>query len=149
MSTNTLSVAERLQALGACPVFTGTPSTELGLLAEIVETEQLEAGETLFEAGEPSDRVYLVASGTLNVLVPGKAEPVRQLGPSELLGEYGMFCGLVRTATIRAATEAVLLSLDYQRFRAFLLQSPEAALVLLKTAAQRLVAAEAAKAAPA
>ena len=64
-------------------------------------------------------------------------------GP-ELLGEYGMFIGLFRTATVRADSSAVLLSLDYQRFRVFA-PVPQSALVLMKIAVQRLVAAESAR----
>lgn len=138
-----LSAAERSRVLAACPVFSQVPAQSLGVLAEMMETERLAPEELLFEHGEPSDRVYVLAAGSLDVFLPGRSHPVRALGPGDLLGEYGMFSELTRTATIRAKAEAVLLSLDYRRFRAFLLQFPEVALVLLKTAVERLVAAEA------
>ena len=44
-----------------------------------------------------------------------------------------------RLATIRALTDTVLLSLDYERFRAFLLRFPEALFVLFETAVERLI----------
>ncbi len=86
-----------------------------------------------------------MADGKLGIFLDPAGKPVRILGPGELLGEYGMFIGLFRTATVRADSSAVLLSLDYQRFRAFLLQFPQSALVLMKIAVQRLVAAESAR----
>lgn len=143
MTTSALNAAQRIEALGLSPVFSDLPASELGVLAEMLETEYLRAGELLCEYGEPSDRVYLVVAGTLSVFVPGQAQPVRTLHRGALLGEYGMFGSLVRTATVKADTDATLLSLDYQRFRAFLLQFPAATLVLLRTAVERLVAAEA------
>jgi CRP-like cAMP-binding protein len=114
------------------------------VFAEMLATERFRAGEVLFEQGDPSDRVYLVAGGRLSVRIAGRPDPVRALGPGDLLGEYGMFAGRVRTATVRAETDASLLSVDEPRFRAFLLQFPQAALVLMKTAVERLVAAESA-----
>jgi CRP-like cAMP-binding protein len=135
-------MAEKLSALGACPLFAGVSPAERALLAEMMRTEHLAAGELLFEAGEPSECVYVLAAGALEVLLPGEAVPVRRLVAGDLLGEYGLVASRARTATVRASSDAVLLSLDYQRFRAFLLRFPEAMLVLLKTAVARLMAAE-------
>ncbi len=143
MKTTVLSVAERMQALGKCPAFARVPAGDLSVLAEMVETERLAEGEVLFERGEPSTSVYVLASGALGVWLPGRSEPVRRLGVGDLLGEYGMFSRRGRTATVKAETPAVLLSLDYPRFRAFLVQFPESALVLLEIAVNRLTAAEA------
>jgi CRP-like cAMP-binding protein len=142
MSTTALSIAEKLRAVETCPLFSGVPSADLAVLAEMMRTEYLRADEILFQAGEFSDSVYVVAAGTLNVFLPDESLPVRALSPGDLLGEYGLLANLARTATVRASTEAILLSLDYQRFRAFLLRFPEATLVMLKTAVARLVAAE-------
>jgi|GEM_PF-2555831 len=143
MSQVPLSVAEKIRVLSICSVFARVPPASLGTLAEMMEMERLDAAEVLFEQGEPPERIYVVASGRLKVFVPGRPEPVRTLGAGELLGEYGMFSEHGRTATVKAEIAAVLLSLDYQRFRTFLLQFPETMLVLLKTAVQRLVESEA------
>lgn len=72
----------------------------------------------------------------------GHDQPVRTLGPGDLMGEYGMFVENVRTAAVRAQSDAALLSLDYNHFRAFLLHCPQATLALLQTAVGRLVEAE-------
>lgn len=142
MSAPALPSEERLRIVGACPLFAGISPGELRILAEMMRTEQLRAGETLFQAGEVSDSVYVVAAGTLRVYLPDGSGPVREISAGGLLGEYGMLAAMARTATVRAATDAVLLSLDYPRFRAFLLRFPEATLALLRTAVARLVEAE-------
>ena len=141
-ATTILTAAQRMQAISVCPVFSGVPARDLGVLAEMMQTERLRADELLFEQGEPSDRVYVVVSGTLAGILPGRTEPVRRLGAGDLLGEYGMFADLVRTATVKAETEAVLLSLDYRRFRAFLSEFPESMFVLMSWAVHRLTALE-------
>jgi CRP-like cAMP-binding protein len=108
----------------------------------MMTTESLRDEEVLFEANDFSESVYVVAEGKLNVLLPPDPRPVRVLEPGDLLGEYGMFSNQARSATVQAAGEAVLLSLDYRRFRTFLLRFPETTLVLLKTTIERLLAAE-------
>lgn len=139
---SSLPTATKLSVLGRCGVFARIPADALGVLAEMVHCETLEPGELLFEQGEPSDRVCVVAQGALSVLVAGKPDPVRIVGPGDLLGEYGMFAGQLRTASARAEEPTTVLSLGYERFRAFLLQFPEATLSLLATAVTRLVEAE-------
>ena len=142
MTTTRLATASKVPALGRCNVFARIPADTVGVLAEMMETESLRAGDLLFEHGEASDRVYDVVSGTLSVLVPGRQAPVRSLGSGELLGEYGMFAQRTRTATVRAEEDAVVLSLEHERFVTFLHQFPEAMFALLATAVSRLVEAE-------
>ncbi len=142
MKPFSLDVAARIRILSTCSLFAGVPAADRALLAEMMETEQLYAGERLFEAGEASDRVYIVSEGRLVVVLPGQSQPVRVLGPGDVIGEYGMFLGHGRSATVQAETDTVLASLDYTRFRSFLLRFPGATLVLFQTAVERLVAAE-------
>ncbi len=99
-----LSTQQKAQALGASEVFASIPSPELAVLAEMMRVETLRQGETLFEAGGPSDSVFVVVSGQLSVHVGGRAEAVRALGGGDLLGEYGMFTDRTRTASIRGLT---------------------------------------------
>ncbi len=142
MNTARLTIEQRRLALKACPVFADLPADELSLLAEVMQVEHLLAGETLFEAGDPSDRVFVVVSGRLGVRLPGRADVVRVLERGDLLGEYGLVLNDARTAGVRAESESTLLSLDNERFRTFLLRFPAACLLLLRTAARRLVEAE-------
>ncbi|MBW2523528.1 MAG: cyclic nucleotide-binding domain-containing protein [Deltaproteobacteria bacterium] len=142
MTLANLSTAAKLNALGRCDVFARIPKDTMGVLAEMMETESLDPGDLLFERGEPSDRVYVVVSGALSVFVEGRDEPVRRLDAGQLLGEYGMFAGQARTASVRADEPATLISMGYDRFRKFLHQFPEATFALLATAVGRLVEAE-------
>lgn len=142
MKTTSLTVAARMRTLSTCPLFASMPATDRALLAEMMETEQLRAGEVLFQSGDPSDQIYVVDEGRLVVFLHDQQQPVRALAPGDIIGEYGMFLNRGRSATIKAETDAVLVSLDYTRFRSFLLRFPDAALVLLRAAVERLIAAE-------
>lgn len=136
-----MNAAARALTLGSSTIFASIPRAELSVLAEMMRTESFPAGSTVVEAGETASCVFVVAAGVLGVFLPGRADPVRQLHVGEVLGEYGMV-GAVRTATVRAEGDATLLSLDYERFRAYLLRFPEALWILFESSSRRLLEAE-------
>ncbi|MFO0742297.1 MAG: cyclic nucleotide-binding domain-containing protein [Labilithrix sp.] len=133
----------RAQVLAQARVFSQIPRAELAVLAEMMQPESFPKGSTVCEIGEPADRVYVVASGTLSVFLKNGTTPARHLRAGDVLGEYGMVAASARTATVKVADEdAVLLALDYERFRAYLVRFPEALWVLFEGAAKRLFEAE-------
>ncbi len=138
----TLSVTQRRTCLASCPLFAELSPDTLGVLAEAVVVEEFGQGEDVCLQGEPADCVYVVERGVLDVILPGREQPVRQLGRHDVFGEYGMFTGL-RTSRIRAAAPTILLSMDYERFRALMHQFPSIMSGLLEAAVERLTKAEA------
>lgn len=128
---------ERVRLLTHCEAFADIAAAELRLLATMLEPQSIRAGEWLCRAGERADRVFLVADGTLEVVLDEASAAARTVGPGDLAGEYGMFSGLRRTASLRGRTDARLLVLDYQRFERFLLAFPQATLALLRRAVGR------------
>lgn len=137
-----MNAEARAQVLAQCAVFASVPRADLAVLAEMMRTEAFHAGATVVEIGENADAVFVVASGTLSVFLLGATEPVRQMRRGDVLGEYGLVGSATRTARVRADEEAVLLSLDYDRFREYLQRFPEALFVLFQSAVRRLVEAE-------
>jgi CRP-like cAMP-binding protein len=137
-----MTTDEARSALRASSIFAGMPADSLCVLSEIVRPERFGPGEAICAAGDSASEIFVVAEGRLVVRLPGRASTVRTLGPGDVFGEYGMFGTRVRTSTVEAVDRVVLLSLDYQRFREFLLAFPEAALRLLETAVGRLVESE-------
>lgn len=131
-----------LRVLRSCPVFAPLSPEPLAVLAEMVRIDAYGAGETVCEAGEAAAECYVVASGSLAVMLPGAEAPVRTLGPGEVLGEYGLFTERVRTATVLAVRESELLVVDYERLQRLLLEFPEATFSLLSTTVRRLIDAE-------
>jgi putative ABC transport system ATP-binding protein len=77
--------------------------------------------EVLFRQGEPSDVVYLVDEGDIEVVrerVDGSTEHLATVGPGRYVGELGPLLGLQRSATARAATACTLHVFSPQEFRA-------------------------------
>jgi len=137
-----MDVESRVTALQACALFENVPTADLAALAETMHEEYFARGELVCKQGEPADRVFIVLSGNLEVRLAGSPGHTSRLQHGELFGEYGLFAEGVRTATVVSADESVLLTLDYDRFRAFLLMFPEATLAIMEATVQRLLNAQ-------
>jgi MFS superfamily sulfate permease-like transporter/CRP-like cAMP-binding protein len=77
----------------------GLDATQRSRLAGCLQSRRLAPGECLFRQGEPGDRLYVITSGSIDVLssaVPGSAA-LRQryvsLSPGMMLGETAMLDG--------------------------------------------------------
>jgi CRP-like cAMP-binding protein len=138
----TVTLADRRASLKSCTLFADLAPDTLGLLAEAVRVEAFAAGEDVCLKGEAADCVYVVHRGSLGVYLPALADPVTVLQRHDLFGEYGLFTG-VRTSRIRALEPALLLSVDYPRFKALMHQFPSVMYGVLETTVARLARAEA------
>jgi CRP-like cAMP-binding protein len=132
---------ERSRVLAMVPEFRNMPSSALATLAAAMREELFHANETLVTVGERGDRIFVLCEGALEVARP-HMPGVRRLERGALLGELAFFTENVRTATVTAKTDSVLLSLAYENFRAFLLAYPECALSLTRRIARQLHQAE-------
>jgi len=130
----------RIEALRHGALFASVPQDDLAVLAESMSEESFARGALVCSAGDPADRIYVVMSGGFEVRPSGAPDHAITLGHGELFGEYGLFDQGLRTATIVARESGTLLTLDYGRFRAFLLQFPEAMLAIFGATVGQLLA---------
>ena len=137
-----MSFEARQLALSKCDFFGTVSEPDRAALVEVMREERYAEGETVCRAGDPSDRVYVVMSGALDVQVAGRTGSTRHLYAGDLFGEYGMFEEGVRTATVTCLAPTTLLTLDYPRFRSFLITYPEATLSIFGATVKRLRALE-------
>ena len=76
------------------PFFKGLNAQQLQLLADSAMETQFEAGQSIFQAGSPANRFYLILEGKV-VLESEAAElgmiPVQTLGPGDDLGWSWLF----------------------------------------------------------
>ena len=80
----------------------------------------LGAGEFLFRQGDPSDLVYLIQSGEIEILrekSDGEEEHMTVIGPGGYFGELGPMLNLPRSASARALQPTVLTGHSVQQFR--------------------------------
>jgi NTE family protein len=133
-----------LDALG---IFEHLSSSEKTALAAELEIVPVTRGEALVRQGDPADALYVVVSGRFAVLLDGHKEPITEIGPDQPIGEIAFLTGGLRTATVRAMRDALVLKLDRADFDKLAETRPQIWKSLTTTLAQRL-GAQAGTAAP-
>jgi CRP/FNR family cyclic AMP-dependent transcriptional regulator len=100
------------------------------------DLQLLSAGQALFREGEPGDLMYVLMSGTAEVVVHDKV--VETAGVGAILGEMAMIDDGTRSATLVAKTDCKLLPIDRKRFNFLIQQTPNFALHVMRVMADRL-----------
>ncbi|MDX1483187.1 MAG: cyclic nucleotide-binding domain-containing protein [Alphaproteobacteria bacterium] len=106
-----------------------------------MKRESFEAGELVFQEGEPSTVAYLIVSGTVEI-VRGHgqkgAKPLAVLHAGDYLGEMGVIDDHPRSASAVAKEPVVCMSIDKDEFMDMLLNRPQESINLLKVLFERL-----------
>jgi len=122
--------------LKGSPLFRSLQGDELARVASLAGSTHLEAGETLFEQGDPGDAFYMVVTGRVAVVV-GTRE-VATFGPHEGIGEMALLDGQPRSATVRAVDPTTLLRIDQAAFEALVDRTPALARGIYRALSARL-----------
>jgi MFS family permease len=109
-------VVQRVAALRRHRIFAPLSEATLEQLAGELAAIRCEPGTPVIRQGEAGDRVYLVASGTLEVTVDGAAGT--PLGAGDVFGEIALLRDVPRTASVTASTGCELLTLGRDAFLA-------------------------------
>jgi CRP/FNR family transcriptional regulator, cyclic AMP receptor protein len=108
-------------------------------LQPYMKRKRLRAGRVLFKKGDPAERLYVLAEGTLEIV-----ESQRMVQPGELIGEISFFSrDGRRTATVVspvAGPGATLLSMDEPTFRQLFHQNPAFGYEVVRLVTERLTA---------
>lgn len=106
-------------------------------LFQNLERVRFNAGDVVFNEGEPSNYLYYIASGIFEVLING--QPVSVLRPEDIfLGEMSFLLSNRRSATVRAQTEAHLIRVSKKEFVEGIKEKPHYALFLSRLLARRI-----------
>lgn len=114
---------------------------DIGVLGSTVRVRQLPAGDVLFRQGESGDSLAMVCSGRLLVSVVGDPHDhgyEATVGPDEFIGEMACVDPALRSATVTALGDVVLIEIDRQLFDSFMVSAPDAASALLRMMATKL-----------
>lgn len=95
----------------------------------------LDSGEFLCLQGEPSDRFFVVATGSLEIQassIDGRELIFTSLGPGSPIGEVSIFDAAPRSAGIRAQVRSEVLSIRRDVFLGLVAQHPSIGLSLAR-----------------
>jgi uncharacterized membrane protein len=132
---------DRTEVLRRVSVFEGLSEDDLAALAPRMQERVLRAGQVLFMLGDRGSAMFVIASGQVNIFLPGEGSrrlSLKDLGEGEYFGEMSLFDEKPRSASAMASTDVLLLELTKEMLTEFLERRPRASLVLLRTMVERL-----------
>jgi CRP/FNR family transcriptional regulator, cyclic AMP receptor protein len=94
------------------------------------------AGQTIFEAGQPGELMYVVREGEVDLVISGRI--VESVGPEGFFGEMALIENEPRSATAVARTECTVLPIDQRRFTFMVQETPFFAIRVLRVLSARL-----------
>ncbi|MGH6949036.1 MAG: cyclic nucleotide-binding domain-containing protein, partial [Kiloniellales bacterium] len=121
--------------LGEVAFFQRLDATGREALAALLEEAHYEAGDTIFESGDPGDRMYVVCSGAVELCATDKLGQKLKLTTarcSDIFGELSLLDLGPRTAAATVIEPTSLLVLDRAALQDFLRRRPDAALDLME-----------------
>ncbi|MCS7282424.1 MAG: cyclic nucleotide-binding domain-containing protein [Anaerolineae bacterium] len=106
---------ELTQLLKRSDLFCDLADEDIGCLVAVGHWETYRAGETIIREGDPSDALYIIQKGMVEVTVPQgtvpdipgppEPQPVVRLGEGQMFGEMGLVDQGRRSATVRALVD--------------------------------------------
>jgi len=93
-------------------------------LARVGRRQEVDAGETIIDEGQPTRALFFVLDGRLAVEVRGQAAPVAFMETGEIAGEMSFVDERPPSATVRAAETSVVLAVETDLLRRHLEEEP-------------------------
>lgn len=114
------------EQLRAIPLFRRLSESAVQRLAGQFQTVSVNAHETIVQQGEEAERFFIIARGKVEIYTPTPTGNIvlKLLGPGSYFGEIGLVRSGGRSASARAMSATVLLTLDRSQFNAALDAEP-------------------------
>ncbi len=137
-----ISATEVRDALREVPLFDSLDDGFIELIARLARVRTVGRNEVLFEQGEEGRELIVLLSGLLRV----RAHTAEQheditltvVVPGEVLGEMALLDGGVRSASVDAIEDSVVVTISRDVFTRLLREEPELSLAVMRSLVQRL-----------
>ncbi|MFN8449512.1 MAG: cyclic nucleotide-binding domain-containing protein [Anaerolineae bacterium] len=94
------------------------------------------AGDVIFSEGQPADYMYVILEGSVDVSTRGKHIDTAEAG--SIVGEMALIDHDVRSATVTAKTDCVVVPVDRSEFLFMVQETPNFAIRVMHIMAERL-----------
>jgi serine/threonine protein phosphatase PrpC/CRP-like cAMP-binding protein len=120
---------KKTEIFGKIPMFRYLGYTEMTKVLAIAHLKKFPQGSAVVKQGDPSDEMYIIASGDADVLKNNVKVAERKKG--DFFGEMGIFDNAPRSATVAARTDVVAITLHRKDLLELLRQESQVAVKLL------------------
>lgn len=118
-----LSTIDKVLFLQQVEIFGDLSKEALHLISELVLEKDFNSGEVIFEQGAPSDTIYLIKSGMVQLTSSGK--PLMVLKEKDHLGLWSVLAEQPTLVTASALEDGLLLKINRDDFFVLLSDYPE------------------------
>jgi CRP/FNR family cyclic AMP-dependent transcriptional regulator len=120
--TTTVTRERMITFLLETPMFENLDPLEIVEILHIVEVQLFQAGESIFNEGDPGDAWYVLYKGKIEVIKKSGSDEklISTLGPGACFGEIAILDGLPRSASIRACENSVVFRVPRSAFDALI-----------------------------
>ena len=124
-------------------IFKSLSDQALSELSNRFTTRHVQAGEVLFNSGDPGAEMIIIQSGKIAIYVPQAGQPavgqaIRIFQDGEMLGEMALIDALPRSSSARAEENSVILTLDGLSFQGLLRDYPDASMAVMQGLSARI-----------
>lgn len=129
------------EILSRAGIFQGVESAAVNTLIEQLDSTIFPRGTTIFDEGEPGDRLFIITSGKVKLArhaPDGRENLLTIMGPSDMFGELSIFDPGPRTSAAVCVTEVTAATMDSQMLHDWIQAHPEISEQLLRVLARRL-----------
>lgn len=129
------------EILSRAGIFQGVTPGAVNNLIKQLETVRFPRGATIFEEGEPGDRLYIITSGKVKLarrIPDGRENLLTVMGPSDMFGELSIFDPGPRTSSAVCVTDVHAASMNSEMLHQWIASHPEISEQLLRVLARRL-----------
>ncbi len=125
--------------MAVSPLFQPLDQRRRETLIDLFESQVYPAGALVLDEGQPSEGLFVVLSGAVRVSRKDSGEELKlaELGPGQIFGEISLIQKRAATATVKALTKTVLLSLARATFNEHVRDFPEVVAHVYQVAVER------------
>ena len=130
-----------LESLRSVPLFASLDNDAAGELRSLLTVREVADGESLFEAGDTGDAMYLIETGRIRIHLvdtSGHDVTLAELAGGDFFGEMALLDGKSRSASATVIEPARLAILSRDDFLSFVRRNPDVALKMLSAITNRL-----------
>ncbi|HHK42552.1 MAG TPA: cyclic nucleotide-binding domain-containing protein [Planctomycetaceae bacterium] len=125
-------------AIPAIPLFRDLTEDQQRQLASICRLESFESGTLIYETGQPSDRIYILLSGEVEVMPLEASGPTILVRPGECLGEMSLLRATPHSAAARARTAVEAAVIDHDDLLQLARRRPDVGATIFRNLARGL-----------
>lgn len=133
---------EKIIVLNKVPLFSTLKTEDIHKISGISVEEAYEAGHILFREGDIGDKLFIVVSGSVQIIKEKEKDGVEThiatLHENDFLGELSLFDAETRTATVRCATPCVFLVIERNDMEQLAHEYPAIAFGFIKVLISRM-----------